>query len=98
MKKLLIIFCPLLCYAQQASIQDFFEEYNCNCESYDNESLFEFFGFDVEEDVTPAIEAINSFVRMIRKRLLPKVIRRNVRKINTIILKQSLRLVNTEFT
>lgn len=63
MKKLLIIFCPLFFYAQQPSVQDFFEEYNCNCESYDNESLFEFFGFDVEDDVTPAIEAINSFCK-----------------------------------
>ena len=63
MKKLLLILCPLLCYAQQPSVQDFFEEYNCNCENYDNESLFEFFGFDVEDDVTPAIEAINSFCK-----------------------------------
>ena len=70
------------------SIQNFFEEYDCNCESYDNESLYEFFGFDVEDDVTPAIEAINSFLRMIIKRLLPKVITRIVRKINTINLKQ----------
>jgi len=68
MKKLLIIFCPLFFYAQQPSVQDFFEEYNCNCESYDNESLFEFFGFDVEDDVTPAIEAINSFCKNDQKK------------------------------
>ena len=56
MKLLLLILCPLVCCAQNPSIQNFFEEYNCNCESYDNESLYEFFGFDVEDDVTPAIE------------------------------------------
>ena len=60
---LLLIFCPLVCCAQKPSIQKYFEEYNCNCESYDNESLYEFFGFDVEDDVTPAIEAINSFCK-----------------------------------
>ena len=64
MKKLLfVIFYPLLCYAQQPSIEAFFQEYNCNCENYDNEYLFEFFGFDVEDDVTPAVEAINSFCK-----------------------------------
>ena len=63
MKKLLIIFCPLFCYAQQPLIQDFFEKYNFSCENYDSELLAEFFGFDVEDDVTPAIEAINSFCK-----------------------------------
>jgi len=53
----------IIVLSSTTSIQDFFEEYNCNCESYDNESLFEFFGLDVEDDVTPAIEAINSFCK-----------------------------------
>ena len=79
MKKLLIIFCPLFFYAQQPSVQDFFEEYRCNCESYDNESLFEFFGCDVEDDVTPAIEAINSFCKNDQKVI--KVPNTNVFKI-----------------
>ena len=68
MKLLLLILCPLVCCAQNPSIQNFFEEYNCNCESYDNESLYEFFGFDVEDDVTPAIEAINSFCKNDQKK------------------------------
>ena len=63
MKMLLLIFCPLVFCAQKPSIQNYFEKYNCNCESYDNESLYEFFGFDVEDDVAPAIEAINSFCK-----------------------------------
>ena len=68
---------------------EFFEEYNCNCESYDNESLYEFFGFDVEDDVTCATEAMNSFCKNDQKRPLPKIIRQNVRNINTINLKQN---------
>ena len=67
MKMLFFILCPLVCCAQKPSIQNYFEEYNCDCESYDNESLYEFFGFDVEDDVTPAIEAINSFCKSDQK-------------------------------
>ena len=60
-KLLIIIFSPLLCYSQQPSIETFFEKYNFNCENYDNELLMEFFEYDTEDDVTPALKAISSF-------------------------------------
>ena len=69
---LLLILCPLVCCAQNPSIQNFFEEYNCNCENYDNESLYEFFGFDIEDDVSPAVEAINSFCKDDQKKTTPQ--------------------------
>ena len=98
MKMLLIILCPIVCCAQNPSIQNYFEEYNCNCDSYDNESLYEFFGFDVEDDVTPAIEAINSFCKNDQKKTATQGYQTKRSENQYYQLKQSLRLVNTEFT
>ncbi len=62
MKKIiLLLFFPLLSFSQEKTIESFFQEYNYNCENYSGEDLYEFFGFDYEDDVTPALEAINSF-------------------------------------
>ena len=52
---------PLLSFSQEKTIESFFQQYNYNCENYNGEDLYEFFGFDIEDDVTPALEAINSF-------------------------------------
>ena len=62
MKKIILfLLFPLLCFSQKKTIESFFQEYNYNCENYSVEDLYEFFGFDIEDDVTPALEAINSF-------------------------------------
>ena len=62
MKKIILFFLfPFLCFSQEKTIESFFQEYNYNCENFSVEDLYEFFGFDVEDDVTPALEAINSF-------------------------------------
>ena len=55
--------CPGRCFSQEKTIEAFFQEYNCDCENYSGEDLYEFFGFDYEDDVTPALEAINLFCK-----------------------------------
>ena len=62
MKKIILLLSfPLLSFSQEKTIESFFLQYNYNCENYNGEDLYEFFGFDIEDDVTPALEAINSF-------------------------------------
>ena len=62
MKKIILfLLLPLLSFSQEKTVESFFKEYNYNCENYNGEDLYEFFGFDIEDDVTPALEAINSF-------------------------------------
>ena len=61
MKKIILfLLFPFLCFSQEKQL-NLFQEYNYNCENYSVEDLYEFFGFDIEDDVTPALEAINSF-------------------------------------
>ena len=70
MKKIILfLLFPLLSFSQEKTIESFFKEYNYNCENYNGEDLYEFFGFDIEDDVTPALEAINSFCENALKEL-----------------------------
>ena len=64
MKKIILFFLfSFLCFSQEKTIEAFFQEYNYDCENYSGEDLYEFFGFDYEDDVTPALEAVNFFCK-----------------------------------
>ena len=62
-KLVILVFLPILGFSQSISVEKFFKEYNYNCENYNREDLYEFFGFDIEDDVTPALKAIDSFCK-----------------------------------
>ena len=67
MKKIILfLLFPFLCFSQEKTIEAFFQEYNYDCENYSGEDLYEFFGFDYEDDVTPALEAINLFCKKVK--------------------------------
>jgi len=58
MKKIILfLLFSFLCFSQEKTIEAFFQEYNYDCENYSGEDLYEFFGFNYEDDVTPALEA-----------------------------------------
>ena len=55
------LFFSINIFSQNQSIENFFSEYGYDCNTFNNEDLYEYYGYDVEDDVTPAIEALNQY-------------------------------------
>ena len=53
-------------FSQNQSIEIFFKEYGYDCNTFNNEDLYEYYGYDVEDDVTPAIEALNQYCNSLK--------------------------------